>query len=110
MTHSETATEVQTSTDDILPVLFKETALQYYAPEQLAQQLGLSLEKLEALLDTPEARAEVDRLKREATETGETFKLAANPKQLSMWQQLRHITPVAHKSHPLTRRHGIAVA
>ena len=62
---------------DLLPRLVKEAALDYFPPEEIARQLGLDPSAIHRILAHPEVSAAVARTRRELTESGERFVLAA---------------------------------
>lgn len=64
-------------TDDQLAALTREAALEYYTPEQLAVQLGLDPQVIARILNRPDVAPTVARIRRELTESGERFVLAA---------------------------------
>lgn len=62
---------------DVLPRLIKEAALAFYSPEEIARQLGIDPGAIHRILNHPDVAAAIASTRRELTESGERFVLAA---------------------------------
>jgi hypothetical protein len=87
-------------TEDQMARLVREAALAYYSPDELAVQLGLEPAVVRRLMNHPDVAPTVAKLKRELTESGERFVLAAKQAATELLPEILAIAVDENQSTP----------